>query len=507
MTNNAVLPRLFHLVLAFAIVALALAAAPASGLAAPPEGSGSALVVSPSPVAFPKTTVGDQTPLQAVDLANESEEEAAIEKVYLDGDDAADFNFNGHNCGTLFQDQHCSVWIGFKPASPGDKQATVHVQFSGGRSEQTFAVSGSAVPVQLAFGPDGHDFGIQQIYSSSEFQFQLANAGEASVQLNNLDIVGPDSSVFWTGYSDCWSHRIEPGQSCTVGVNFGPRDAVPYAAAVRATANGESTSAELTGVGGRAVIDAVPNPVDFGAATVGAGGPMRTVTLTNSGILGSGIFMGVVAGGDAGSFRLLDESCSGGVLEPGESCVAHLSFAPLATGTRHARLAFFGDSEGGAQIPLLGVGVAAAVTLVPASHDFGAQAAGSRGPAHAFAVRNDGATALDLESVLIAGADVDQFVLAGDECSGATLAPGEQCLLRVRFGPESTGFKSASLRVAGEAGSFAAALSGQGTGATAARSRAHWRHRVRAGFRRGKALSAFSRRAGLGAARAIDPRG
>ena len=74
---------------------------------------------------------------------------------------------------------------------------------------------------------------------------------------------------------------------------------------------------------------------------------------------------------------------------------------------------------------LSGEGVAPALTLAPSSFDFGDLATGAKSAARAFVVRNDGSTDLDLDRAAIVGADLDQFALAGDECTGATLAPGE----------------------------------------------------------------------------------
>jgi hypothetical protein len=471
---------------ALVLLALALAAlvAPAAGLAAPPEGA-LPLTVSPLPVSFPTTTAGYQTPSQEIVLRNEGEEAAAIEKIFIDGEDASAFNLGGSDCGFLAQGQSCAVWISFVPGSAGEKRAAVHVQFSGGRPEQTFSFAGIAVSARLAFSPGGHDFGVQWVNSGGhETTFQLTNVGEAPVQLNNLDIVGPDSSAFWTGYSDCWGRWLAPEESCSVGANFGPRDTVAYTAYLRAGVNGESFTAELSGRGGRAIVAADPDPVAFGTATAGSQGSVRTITLTNSGNLGAAFFIGVIAGGDAGSFELLDENCSAAELAPGGgTCTAHVRFTPQGPGPKLARLAFFGEGEGGTMVALRGEGAAPALGLGPAGgHDFGAQVRGRTGPSAGFAVRNGGAAPVELGSVAIVGADPDQFLLATDACSGAVLAPGEECDVHVRFAPYSVGSKTATLRVGSDAGALTASLSGTATAPAESRAsrvrRAAGRHRL-----------------------------
>ena len=452
------------LIAASALV-LAVLALPATALAAPPQGSGPPLVVTPSPVGFEKTTVGNQSQGVGVDLFNEGEEEAPIDKIAIEGEDAAAFNLTSNGCGGLFQNQHCGLWFTFTPNSAGEKHALAVITFKNGRPAESFELVGAAVEPRLTFSPPGYDFGLQRVYENRNTNLQLTNSGEATVQLNNLEILGGNGS-FWTGNSNCWSGSLQPGQSCYVEVTFSPQDALAYSAELRASVNGFGFATALGGEGGRAIIEATPNPADFGALTVGAVGATRTITVTNSGNIPAGFFIGIVTGGDSASFQLLSETCTGAPLMPSASCTAQVRFRPQDAGPKAAYMAFFGDNDGGAMIALEGEGIALAATLLPEAFDFDTQAAGFRGgDGHDFVVRNEGATELDLGAVAILGADRDQFTLAGDECDGETLAPGTECLLRVRFAPDSEGAKTARLRVSTPGGALSSALSGLGVAA------------------------------------------
>jgi len=463
-------PSIALLFLALALLAIALF--PASGLAAeegegPPPGP--ELSFPQAPLDFGKTTVGTESTTVTVTVHNAGSVPAAIEKVTVEGADSGDFKLNGSSCGWLEPGQDCSAWISFAPGSPGAKQTTMAVALKELPS-QTMPLSGTAVEPQLAFTPGSYDFGIQSTNESRSTNFQLTNTGEAFAYVGSTGIGGPDSGNFWINSGDCWNgRRLDPGESCGLQVNFNAWDAVHYEAQVQAYVSGSTFSADLSGTGGRAMLEPDASPVDFGAATAGTDGVVKTIVLTNRGNIPGAFFIAVVAGGDAGSFRLLDESCSGAPVAPNASCTVHVRFTPQGAGAKLARLALFGDSDGGTMVMLSGEGVAPAVTLAPSSHDFGELAAGERSAAHSFAVRNEGSTPLDLESVAIAGADSDQFTLAGDECSGATLAPGAECVVRVRFAPDGSGAKAATLRVRGAAGAFVATLAGSGTAAAEAR--------------------------------------
>jgi hypothetical protein len=453
--------------LALALTALAL---PASSFAAPlPEGSDPVLTISPSPAVVTTTTVGNQSSPVDFVLHNESGEEAGVEKVFLEGEDAAEFSFGSANCGNLQPGNQCSASVGFKPGSLGERKTTLHVSFVGGRPEQSFEVSGTSVPAHFSLHPGSYDFGLRPTHSeAAAMTFQLENDGAAAAQVNSLNF-GANSNDFWFdgsfGDGNCSGRWMQPGETCPVKIGFSPSEPRPYATQLQASAGGETFTADLSGEGGRAVVEAFPNPADFGRVTVGATGPTQTIVVHNSGNVPAAFFIGIIAGGDAGSFQLLDESCSAGPLLPAGSCTAHVRFTPRSAGPKQARLAFFGDSEGGAMVGLSGEGVAAAVTLLPSGYDFGSAAPGSKSVPQSFAVRNEGDTPLDLGAVAVVGADLDQFVLSGEDCSEATLEPGGECVARVRFAPDSTGVKMARLRVASDAGSFTASLAGTGAGA------------------------------------------
>lgn len=455
---------------------------------AAPEGP-EQLTFSPSPVSFPTTTVGYQSPAQDLVVTNEGEAEASVESVSIEGDDASQFSFGGSSCnGTLYPGQHCTLSIGFVPSSVGDKQATAVVRYDGTQSEAV--LSGSSVPPQLEFAPSGHDFGVQWVHSGADSWLQLTNVGEAAVQVSNLDILG-DSNAFGTGSSDCWGRWLQPGESCAVQIWFNPQDTIGYSAQLRASSNAYSFTADLEGAGGRAILETAANPVAFGSAPVGGAGSTRAITMVNSGNLPGAFFIAVIAGGDAGSFELIDESCSGAPVMPGASCTVNVRFGPRSAGAKSARLALFGEGDGGTMVMLSGEGIAPLATLSPSAMDFGRQAVGTRSSGRYLTVANDGSAPLELDGVTIVGADLDQFRLASDACTGAVLDPGGECLLRVRFAPDSAGAMAAALRITGDAGPLTASLSGLAVanrGATSQRVR-YYPRRSRHRLRRGAALS------------------
>jgi hypothetical protein len=216
---------------------------------------------------------------------------------------------------------------------------------------------------QLAFEPGSYDFGLLEANrENSQTSFQLRNVGSVPAPVNSIQPVGSGSGAFWTGNSDCFTHPLEPSETCSIQVNFGPNDAVPFSAQLRAeSTGGAGFTADLSGEGGRPELTAATNPTNFGSVAVGSGGVTKTIDVTNEGNMPGGVFIAVISGGAVGSFHLLDENCTGIPLSPEATCNLQVNFDPISTGAKTARLFLAGDGEGGAQITLTGVGLEARV--------------------------------------------------------------------------------------------------------------------------------------------------
>lgn len=329
-------------VLAVLSISLLAAALPAAAWAA----EESVLSFTPSPVDFAKATVGSETATQTVDVHNVSGAGVAVDQVVVEGTDSSEFKLHGAGCGWLEPDQHCSASVSFAPGSQGPKAASLIVKLKEA-PEQSTALTGEAVPVQLAFAPTGYDFGIQRVNrGEGSGTLQLFNIGEAAAQLGSVGIGGASPNNFWTNGGDCWGGRwLQPGESCNVQVGFNPWETVAYEAELQAQAHGTTFSAVLTGFGGRAQVEPASNPVEFAPVAVGSVGPVETVVLTNAGNLPGSFFIAVIAGGSVGSFLLIDESCTAAPVQPGATCAIQVRFAPQATGPKTARFALFGDDD------------------------------------------------------------------------------------------------------------------------------------------------------------------
>lgn len=214
-------------------------------------------------------------------------------------------------------------------------------------------------PPQLSFEPGSYDFGLHPLnWGSTQTYFQLRNVGAEAFQVDSGEITGPGSGAFSAGYSNCYGTTLQPGESCSAQVYFGPYEAVEYSAQFRVNAGSYSFSADLSGTGGRAVFGPASNPTDFGVAKVGSVGAIREITISNTGNMPGGMFIAVIAGGAIGSFQIVDENCTGVELAPAATCTVQVRFQPTSEGVKKAMLGLFGENDGPTPIILTGVGSA-----------------------------------------------------------------------------------------------------------------------------------------------------
>jgi len=112
----------------------------------------------------------------------------------------------------------------------------------------------------------------------------------------------------------------------------------------------------------------VPQTLDFGAVAVGEVAAAQVLTFTPLNLVGFAIDAITVTGVAAADFTLGGTCAAGQPIPPGESCTVTVGFTPGGPGARVAQLAIAGTpSPGLSPVPLNGIGLAPAASIVSAS--------------------------------------------------------------------------------------------------------------------------------------------
>ncbi|HDP89552.1 MAG TPA: choice-of-anchor D domain-containing protein, partial [Thioalkalivibrio sp.] len=199
----------------------------------------------------------------------------------------------------------------------------------------------------------------------------------------------------------------------------------------------------LAGEGVAPAISVTPASHDFGETALGATAT-ATFTVENTGTA-------TLAGEASTEAPFSIASGASYSIEPGAQQAVIVQFAPAALGTVTGEVAFTG--AGGAPCSLTGEGVAPAISVTPASHDFAETAVGSTAQA-TFTVENTGSGTLIGE----ASAAAPFSVVEGASYS---LGPGAQHQVIVQFQPAALGEATGEVQFTGGDGATCA-LTGQG---------------------------------------------
>jgi hypothetical protein len=108
---------------------------------------------------------------------------------------------------------------------------------------------------------------------------------------------------------------------------------------------------------GFAAASASPQSVSYAAQTQATLSASQPVTVTNTGIAELHVTGLTFTGADAGDFLVTSDDCRGNTIDPGNSCVVNVDFAPQAQGARSATLVVeSNDPLSPATVALTGIG-------------------------------------------------------------------------------------------------------------------------------------------------------
>ena len=453
------------------VVALAalpcLAFAPAAS-AATAAAKPAKLAVSPTTHNFGSAVLGASSTSQSFAVTNTGQAASGTLAVTTAGADPADFVIDASTCtGTLAGGAACSVSVHFAPTAVGARKATLSVSGTPGGTVNV-TLQGTGTAANLVLSPKSHGYGSVALGGDSPAQtYTLTNTGGGPSGPVTVTLAGTNAGDFSQTSSTC-GPAIPAGSSCTVSVLFAPTALGARTATLTASATpGGTVSATLTGTGAaRALLSISPSTFGFGSVIEGTNSSGKTFTVTNTGLGTSGLVTVGIGGTDPANFPQDSTTC-GPKLAVGASCTVSLHFAPSAAEAYNATLSVTASPGGTATSSLQGAGVTqAALSVSPATFDFGSVVAGSASGEQTFTVTNTGQGNSGALSVAVSGPSQADFVVDSTTC-GAALPGGGTCTVTAHYAPSGSGAGTASLSVTASPGGTATS-SLQGTGVTQA---------------------------------------
>ena len=270
---------------------------------------------------------------------------------------------------------------------------------------------------------------------------------------------------------------IEPGNSCSITLNFEPVAAGALNGRVVLTDNslnaGPATGTPYAtqtivvngyGFGGATLL---PGALNFGSVAVGKTSAAQTATLTNN----SSAPLTLSSPGLTESKDFSESNNCNGSVASGANCTFTFTFTPQSAGSLASTFTI-SDTTSGAQytVALTGTGTSAPgspqAALTPTTANFGSVTVETTSAAQIFTLTNAGNAALAISSVSLGGTNASSFTISSNNC-GSSLAAGKSCTLAIVFSPANAGSFSASLSVVDAVGTQTSGLTGTGTAASA----------------------------------------
>lgn len=336
----------------------------------------------------------------------------------------------------------CRVSVVFHPTVAGAiPAATVSIASNATGSPHVFNLAGTGVAsdidvtldplVDAAVGTD-----------APAVLGTVVNNGSAPLALGALSIVGTDFTNFALSNDNCTNLTLAPGADCIFEVIFSPDAARTFEGQLNVPSDDPAApnfQVLLSATGLSPTISAT-TPV-VADTVVGTTSLSDLITITNNGSVPLQIGQLALVGQDPGNYSLNNDNCSNSTVAAGDFCFFEYTFSPNAVRTFEASVSIPSNdlSNPNYLVPLTADGLdGQAVSINPVGPiDFFDVGLGSTSLPRLIQFTNSGTTNLNVGIIdFINGFD---YLLVGNTCDGAVLAPGAGCVVEVVCKPTATG--------------------------------------------------------------------
>jgi Cep192 domain 4/HYDIN/CFA65/VesB-like, Ig-like domain len=310
------------------------------------------LAANPTSMNFGSVQVGSSKPWAGT-LTNSASSAITISKASLTG---TGYQLSGLTLpATLNPGQSTSYVVTFAPKSAGTFGGNVAITSNATNSTLNVALSGtSTTGSQLTANPTSLSFGSVQTGTKKTFAETLTNSSATAITVSQVGATGSGFSL--SGINP--PVTLSPNQSFTLSVTFAPSSTGTSNGTLSITSNAANSSLSIPLTGSGTTVTAgqlavSPGSINFGNVTVGSS-QKQTATLSASNgsvtVTSAGITTGTPFSVSGISFPI--------TLASGQTASFGITFAPQASGSTSASLAFFSNaSNGSVSESLAGAGV------------------------------------------------------------------------------------------------------------------------------------------------------
>ena len=390
------------------------------------------ITVLPTELDFHSSVVGVASAPQTVTITNVGTDAVSIQGISLTQPAQKEFAIVANNCPTLLSpNTSCKVLVTFTPFSPFVvREAGLDVESDAPTlNTNVFSVLKGTGPVRtISIVPFSLTFPPTTVGSSSAPQTAtIKNTGIDTITFGTVEVTGDGGDFSY--FPDCPS-TLDPGQSCSITIQFAPLGTGPKTALVR------SGFQDLTG----------PQPLLAISGTGLANGPvLQSITIAPSNpTVTAGATQQFTATGHF-SDRTTQDLTATVTWTSSTPANATISATGLAAAI-HAGTSTISATSGAVSGSTLLTATAGtkALTVSPTALTFPAVPFGSTTASQDVTLTSTGTFAVTVSSNLINGANPSDFILTASTCT-TIVNPGTNCTYSFAFRPLAAGHRSATL--------------------------------------------------------------
>ncbi|MFH1566748.1 MAG: choice-of-anchor D domain-containing protein [Gemmatimonadota bacterium] len=343
------------------------------------------------------------------------------------------------------------VNVTFTPAAPGVQAASLNLTHNAPTAGTVTSVplTGTGLAPTIGVAPVSLAYGSVLLNTPSSLTFTVTNTGTADLTVSSITSSNGEFVPSPTSFT------VAPGGSRVVSVAFTPTVLGARAGSLSIVHNdaltGSPSTVALSGTGINPVIGVTPPALAFGSVQVGVSSSLP-LTVRNTGT------SSLVVTGVASDNPRFSPDLTSFTVAAGGTQVVNVTFTPTVGGGEAGTLTLTHNAAGGTSaVGLSGIGVAAAISLSPASLAFGNVALGANASL-ALTVSNPGTALL----VVVSTASSDGQYVADQD--GFSVAAGGSLVVNVTFTPTASGAQPATLTFTHNAAGSPTSVPLSGTG-------------------------------------------
>jgi Cep192 domain 4/Abnormal spindle-like microcephaly-assoc'd, ASPM-SPD-2-Hydin/HYDIN/CFA65/VesB-like, Ig-like domain len=419
-----------------------------------------AFQVSPTSLNFGNVAVGKPT-TQTIAVTNTGSTSVTITQAVSSN---PAFSLTGVTLPmTMAAGQTGSFTIAVTPSAAGALTGTLTVQSSSGAAPAVVNLSATAVATttpQVSVSSSSVQFGTVGVSSTSNLNLTISNTGTADLTISVVSLTGAEFSV--SGITT--PKTITAGQSAAVSLSFKPTAAGAATGTLTITSNdpvNPTMSVALAGTGSSATfgqLQANPTSLSFGSVSTG-GNATQKVTLSNTGTAAVQI-SNIAASGAGFSVNGITAPFT---LNAAATATLNVVFAPTARGSATGSVTVTSNANNSPlAVSLAGTGAQPALSITPASANFGSVAVGSTN-SQTIKLTNTGTSVLTMTQANVTG--------TGFSTTGLTLPlsinPGLSSTFNAQYQPTAVAASSGSITIVSNAATSPSVIALSGTGVAA----------------------------------------